>query len=217
MISFKGHIAIEGPIGVGKTTFAELLTDRFDARLVLEEVENNPFLADFYKDRRKYAFQTQIFFLMSRYAQQEQLAHADLFAHCTVSDYVFAKDKLFARLNLSEKEMGLYDKVISVLERNIKAPDLVIYLTASVNTLIQRIKKRGRHFEKGFDKDYLESLREIYGDFFFSYNDSPLLVIKTDNVDFSVDEDKLSYVIDKIVSGIDSTEYISFDSVLKDS
>jgi len=216
MMNFKGHIAIEGPIGVGKTTLAELLTNKLDGRLVLEEVENNPFLPDFYKNRQGFAFQTQIFFLMSRYAQQENIAHGDLFSQCIISDYVFAKDRLFAQLNLSEKEMALYDKIVSALEKNITPPDLIIYLTASVNTLMQRIKKRARDFEKGFDKNYLETLCDIYTNFFFNYSKSPLLIIKTDNVDFSQNNDKLSYVIDKILSKSGGTEYISFDSVLTD-
>jgi len=216
-MNIKGHIAIEGPIGVGKTTLAELLAKRLDARLVLENPESNPFLPDFYKNRERFAFQTQIFFLMSRYAQQQQFAHDDLFSQCTVSDYVFAKDSLFARLNLSNDELVLYEKVASHLKKNVANPAMVIYLTASVDTLIQRIKKRQRSFEKGLDKSYLEDLCEIYSNFFFNYNDSPLLVIKTDNVDFSVDGDKLSYIIEKMSQKKEGAEYISFDSVFTDS
>ncbi|UCC80701.1 MAG: deoxynucleoside kinase [Candidatus Zixiibacteriota bacterium] len=216
-MNIKGHIAVEGPIGVGKTTLAELLARKLDARLILENPESNPFLPDFYKNRERFAFQTQIFFLMSRYAQQQHFAHDDLFSQCTVSDYIFAKDALFARINLSDDELILYEKVASVLEKNVAIPDMVIYLTASVDTLLQRIKKRQRSFEKGIDKSYLEDLCEIYSDFFFSYNDRPLLVVKTDNVDFSADGEKLSYIIEKIAGKKEGTEYISFDSVLTDN
>ena len=216
-MNISGHIAIEGPIGVGKSTLAELLARKLNARLILENPESNPFLPDFYKDRRRFAFQTQIFFLMSRYAQQQHFAHEDLFTQCTLSDYIFAKDSLFARLNLSDNELVLYEKVASNLEKNVAIPDMVIYLTATVDTLIQRIRRRQRSFEKGFDKSYLEDLCEIYGNFFFNYNDAPLLVVKTDNVDFGIDGDKLSYIIEKISNKKEGTEYISFDSVLTDN
>lgn len=216
-MNIKGLIAIEGPIGVGKTTLAELLARKLDARLILENPESNPFLPDFYKNRERFAFQTQIFFLMSRYAQQQHFAHDDLFSQCTVSDYIFAKDALFARINLSDDEFVLYEKVASILEKNVAIPDMVIYLTASVDTLLERIWRRQRSFEKGIDKSYLEDLCEIYSDFFFNYNDRPLLVVKTDNVDFSADGEKLSYIIEKIASKKEGTEYISFDSVLTDN
>ena len=216
-MSIKGHIAIEGPIGVGKTTLAELLARKLDARLILENPESNPFLPDFYKNRKRFAFQTQIFFLMSRYAQQQHFAHDDLFSQCTLSDYIFAKDNLFARLNLSGDELILYEKVLSNLEKNVAIPDMVIYLTATVDTLIRRIRRRQRSFEKGFDKSYLNDLCEMYSDFFFNYNGAPLLVVKTDNVDFSADGEKLSYIIEKISNKKEGTEYISFDSVLTDN
>ena len=216
-MNFKGHIAVEGPIGVGKTTLATLLSERLDARLVLEQYEQNPFLNDFYKDRDRFAFQTQIFFLMSRFSQQQQLAHDDLFSQITLSDYMFAKDGLFARLNLSDNELFLYEKVASALEKTVAAPDLVIYLTASVDSLMQRIKGRQRSYEKNMDRSYIEQLCEIYSDFFFSYEDAPLLVVKTDNVDFSREGDKLSYIIQKIADKQDGAEYVSFDNIMTDS
>ena len=213
MPDFKGHIAIEGPIGVGKTTLARMLSERLEARLILENPENNPFLEDFYKDRRKHAFQTQIFFLMSRYAQQEQFVQDDLFASCAVSDYLFSKDELFARLNLSDDEYLLYERVAETLKKNIAVPDLVIYLSASVDTLAQRIKRRNRSYEKGIEKSYLKELCEIYSDYFFNYSDSPLLVVGTDNIDFAENLDELNYVIERIGKITDGTEFISFDNV----
>ncbi len=215
-MSYNGHIAVEGPIGVGKTTLAELLAERLNGKLIREPVDDNPYLADFYKNRERFAFQTQIFFLMNRYSRQEQFAYGDLFSACSISDYLFAKDRIFARINLTEKEFVLYDKVSSALERNAPPPDLAIYLTADVDFLMRRIKKRGRPYEKGIDRKYLETLIEAYSGYFFHYSDSPLLVIKADNVDFIRDSEKFSYLIDKIISKPSRTEYISFDSLAID-
>lgn len=211
-----GYIAIEGPIGAGKTTLAEMLSRHFNGRLILELAEENPFLPDFYKSRERYAFHTQIFFLMSRFRQQEEFTGYDLFSESVISDYLFAKDRVFARINLSERELALYDRVATVLEQNIVWPDLVIYLTASLETLLKRIKKRDRAFERSFDTGYLESLCESYSDYFFHYSHTPLLVVKTDNVDFSKNRDRFDYLIEKILSRPSGTEYISFDSIAFD-
>jgi deoxyguanosine kinase len=208
-----GYIAVEGPIGVGKTTLAELLTNHFKGRLILELAEDNPFLPDFYKSRARYAFHTQIFFLMSRFRQQEEFSTYDLFAETVVSDYLFAKDRIFARINLSDRELPLYDRVATVLEQNIVWPDLVIYLTASLDTLMERIGRRNRSFEKGFDKTYLKELCESYSNFFFYYTHTPLLVVKTDKFDFRRDNDKFLYLVEKIMSKPTGTEYISFDNL----
>jgi deoxyguanosine kinase len=204
-----GYIAIEGPIGVGKTTLAEELTNYFKGRLVLELAEDNPFLPDFYKSRDRFAFHTQLFFLMSRYRQQEEFSTYDLFNESVISDYLFAKDRIFASINLSDRELALYDRVATVLEQNIVWPDLVIYLTASMDVLLERIKRRNRIFEKGFDRAYLEQLCEAYSNFFFYYNRTPLLVIKTDDFDFRRDSDKFNYLVEKIMSKPTGTEYIS--------
>jgi deoxyadenosine/deoxycytidine kinase len=212
-VALGGYIAVEGPIGVGKTTLSELLADHFKGRLILELAEENPFLTDFYKNRARFAFHTQIFFLMSRFRQQEEFSTYDLFSETIISDYLFAKDRVFARINLSDRELALYDRVATVLEQNIVWPDLVIYLTSSIEVLLDRIKRRSRSFEKGFDKDYLEELCESYSDFFFYYNRTPLLVVKTDNFDFRQDKDKFNYLIEKIISKPIGTEYISFDSL----
>jgi len=208
-----GYIAVEGPIGVGKTTLAEQLATHLKGRQVLELAEENPFLTDFYKNRRRFAFHTQIFFLMSRFRQQEEFASYDLFTETIISDYLFAKDRIFARINLSDRELALYDRVASALEKSIVWPDLVVYLTATVDTLLERISKRGRSFERGFDRAYLEELCESYSDFFFHYNRTPLLVVKSDSSDFKRDNDRFSYLIQKIMSKPTGTEYISFDNI----
>jgi deoxyadenosine/deoxycytidine kinase len=212
----RGYIAIEGPIGVGKTTLAEILANRLGGRLVLELAEENPFLADFYKNRDRFAFHTQIFFLMSRFRQQEEFSSYDLFSQSVVSDYLFAKDRIFARINLSDREFALYDRIATALEQNVVWPDLVIYLTASLETLMRRIKRRDRSFERGFDREYLEALCETYADYFFHYERTPLLVVKTDNVDFSREPDRFEYLAEKILSKPRNTEYISFESLSLD-
>ncbi|HLL52211.1 MAG TPA: deoxynucleoside kinase [Myxococcaceae bacterium] len=178
------YIVVEGPIGVGKTSLTNILTERFNARRVLEVVEENPFLPLFYEDREKYSFQTQIFFLLSRFKQQQELFQQDLFSAVTVSDYLFAKDRVFACLNLSNQELALYDRVYDALNTRVVKPDLVIYLQARMDVLLARIKKRGREFERKFDVAYLEELVKAYNDFFFHYSETPLLVINTSDIDF---------------------------------
>ena len=211
-----GYIAVEGPIGVGKTTLSGILARRFNGRHIEELAEDNPFLPDFYKNRARYAFHTQVFFLMSRFKQQEEFTTYDLFSESVVSDYLFAKDRIFARINLSDRELTLYDRVATVLENQITWPDLVIYLTASIDVLMERIRKRSRVFEKGFDKNYLQQLCESYSNYFFYYNRTPLLVVKTDNFDFRLDTAKFDYLVDKIKSKPQGTEYISFDDLTTD-
>jgi len=210
-LSFNGYIAVEGPIGVGKTALAERIARHIGGKVVYELAEDNPFLPEFYRHPAGAAFQTQIFFLMSRYAQLRQLANRDLFSGAIVSDYLFAKDRIFAGINLSEQEFSLYNRVASALEAEIARPDLVVYLTAAVDSLAERIKKRGRNFEKGMDHRYLESICESYSDFFFHYDETPLLVVKTDGIDFARDGENFSYLLEKIMSRPKSAEYISFD------
>lgn len=212
-MSYSGYIAVEGPIGAGKTSLARLLADHFAGRLILETAEENPFLSDFYKNREKAAFQTQVFFLMSRYSQQQQIFNHDLFSKALISDYLFAKDRIFARINLSNRELSLYNRVASTLESNTIMPDLAIYITASVDTLQERIRGRGRAFERSFDRHYLEEVCDSYSEFFFHYNTTPLLVIKTDNTDFRKDTENFDYLANKILSRPGGTEYISFDSL----
>jgi deoxyadenosine/deoxycytidine kinase len=178
------YIVVEGVIGVGKTSLVNILAERFGGRKVLEVVEENPFLSNFYADREKFAFQTQLFFLLSRFRQQQDLFQQDLFRSLTVSDYLFAKDRIFATLNLSEDELALYERVFDALGPRVTKPDLVIYLQARLDVLQSRIKKRGRDFERRIDPAYLERLTRAYNDFFFHYGETPLLVVNTSDIDF---------------------------------
>ncbi len=177
------YIAIEGPIGAGKTTLAKILEERFGARLVTESVDENPFLASFYEDRRKYAFQTQLFFLLSRFQQQQELFQQDLFNQVTVSDYLFAKDRIFAALNLEANELALYEQVYALIGGRTVKPDLVVYLQARHDVLLTRIRRRGRAIERNLDPAYLETLSRAYNEFFFHYDEAPLLVVNTSDVD----------------------------------
>ncbi len=178
------YIVVEGVIGVGKTSLTKLLSTRTNGRLNLEVVEENPFLSSFYGDRATYAFQTQIFFLLSRFRQQQNLFQHDLFSSTLISDYLFAKDRIFANLNLSDDELALYNQLAGILEQRVIKPDLVIYLQARTEVLQQRIQWRGRAFEQDMDDGYLNALNGAYSYFFHHYKDAPLLVVNTDNLDF---------------------------------
>jgi deoxyguanosine kinase len=178
------YIAIEGPIGVGKSTLADMLAQHFHSRLILERYEENPFLQSFYDDRRRMAFQTQLFFLLSRYHQQQELINSDLFYESCVSDYLFAKDQIFAEVNLTRDELKLYEEVQSALDKTVPTPDVVIYLQGSVSLLQNNIKKRGRNFEKNLTREYLEQIVSAYNDFFFHYRDTRLVVASCDDFDF---------------------------------
>lgn len=186
------YIAVEGPIGVGKTTLVQRLAEQFSAKAVIEIVEENPFLPDFYREPAKYAFQTQLFFLLSRYRQQQDLWQPDLFHRYILSDYIFSKDRLFAALTLTDNEMLLYDQVFQILDTRVLKPDLVVYLQARKDVLLERIKRRARSFEKNFDGSYLKRLCAAYNDYFFHYADTPLLVVDTSDIDVvTSDEDFL--------------------------
>jgi len=178
------YIAVEGVIGVGKTTLAKMLSERLGARVVLEKFEENPFLEKFYRDPEHYAFQTQIFFLLSRYRQQQELFQADLFQKIVISDYMFEKDKIFAYLNLQDDELRLYETLVSQLEKNIPTPDLVIYLQSSVERLMANIRKRARAIEEPITEDYIRNLNEAYNYFFFRYKAAPLLIVNATQLDF---------------------------------
>ena len=203
------YVAIEGVIGVGKTSLARLLAERFRARLVLEEPEANPFLADFYKDPRRYAFQTQMFFLISRYKDLRDRVHPDLFHEGIVADYLFQKDRIFANLNLSDRELMLYDAIAPHLESEVPAPDLVVYLQASPERIVERIQQRGRTYEKLMDPKYTATLAEAYNYFFFHFRDAPLLVVNTDEMNFVDRTNDLEDLIARIVSHKEGVAYVN--------
>jgi deoxyadenosine/deoxycytidine kinase len=203
------YIAIEGPIGVGKSSLARLLSKELGARLVVEEFEENPFLPEFYVDPERYAFQTQLFFLLQRYRQQQDLRQVDMFQKLLVTDYMFVKDRLFASLNLNEKEMQLYDTVANLLERNVINPDLVIYLQADTDTLMKNIAKRGREMEKNITYEYIDALNQVYTEFFFRYQDTPLVIINTNDIDFVHNKNDLEEVISYIRQPVSGTKFFN--------
>jgi len=192
-------IAIEGVIGSGKTTLAQGLANKFHAGLVLEEFEDNPFLARFYSNPRQYAFHTQIYFLLSRYRQQRKIAQMDLFHSRIVSDYLFAKDRIFAEVNLTEDEFSLYDKIYSLVKQEIPHPDVVVYLQAPADFLYKRIKKRDRSYERNIEYEYIERLCEAYNSFFIHYNTSSLLVVNITGFDFLSNSSDLDLIYQEIV------------------
>ncbi len=192
------YIVIEGPIGVGKTSLARLLAKEFTARCILEKPEENPFLSHFYRDRKKYAFQAQVFFLLTRFKQQQEIAQIDLFNQVTISDYLFDKDRLFALLNLDGNEFALYEKIFQLLGGRIPTPDLVIFLQAKPEVLLQRIKSRNNDYEKEIELDYLRKLTDAYNYYFFHYDRSPLLVVNTSEIDFVKRKDDLDQLLREI-------------------
>lgn len=201
------YIVTEGPIGVGKTSLTTLIADALGARLMLEQAEENPFLSDFYRDTARYRFQTQMFFLLNRYHQQEQMLQPDLFTRITISDYLFAKDRIFAYLTLNDHELALYEQIYKMLEPKIVRPDLVIFLQADTDTLLKRIRQRGRSFEKEMNPDYIASVNEAYNHYFFHYSETPLLVINTSDIDFVHKREDLDDLLKQILSMKQGTQY----------
>lgn len=191
-------IAIEGVIGAGKTSLAKLFAERCNARLVLEQFEENPFLPKFYEDRDRYAFQTQLAFLASRFKQQQKMTSQELFDNFVISDYIFEKDRIFARLNLDDDELSLYDSIFGIMTGISAQPDLVIYLQNSVERLMHNIVTRGRDYEKHITEEYLRELSDSYNQFFYRYNKSPLITINASEIDFVHNPDHLLYLEEQI-------------------
>jgi len=201
------YLAIEGAIGVGKTTLARLLGRELGTELLLEVFEENPFLSDFYADRDRYAFQTQIFFLLSRYRQQHQVIQQTLAESSLISDYTFAKDRLFAELNLANDELAMYRRVHAILAEKITIPDLVIYLQASTDDLMERIALRDRSYERGMSRDYIDGLRAAYERFFARYTDAPVLTMDTGSLNYVRDPEALAYVVGRVRSALAEGDY----------
>jgi deoxyguanosine kinase len=192
------YIAIEGVIGAGKTSLAKLLGERLNGQVVLEESEKNPYLPDFYRDPQRFGFQTQLFFLITRYRQLLDLPQTDLFHKYLIADYIFAKDKIFAFLNLERRDLILYERVAVLMEKELPKPDLVLYLQSNTERLMNNIRKRKQPYEKNISLDYLKRLNEAYNDFFFRYSETPLLVINTSEIDFVNNVEDLNDLIHQI-------------------
>jgi deoxyadenosine/deoxycytidine kinase len=203
----RGYIAVEGPIGVGKTTLAQLLGRELNARVMFEDADNNPFLPRFYQDPDKYAFPAQLYFLLTRYNQQRELAQRDLFTEATVSDYLFAKDRIFASLTLSEDEFKLYESVYRLLDAQMAKPDLVVYVRARIEVLAERLRKRNRDFERYVSYEYLDRVSAAFRDFFFYYDEAPLLVVDTSDIDFVANPEDLADLIREIDGAGAGTQY----------
>ncbi|MFH1465660.1 MAG: deoxynucleoside kinase [Pseudomonadota bacterium] len=192
------YIVVEGPIGVGKTTLVHRLAEHARARLVLEIFEENPFLADFYQDRGKYAFQTELFFLLSRFRQQQSLGQQNLFTEVTISDYLFQKSLIFAGLTLEDAEWQLYHDTFEALAPRVVAPDVVVMLDAPLEVLLARIEKRGRSYEKNFDPEYLGNLVQRYRREFGIWSKAPVLTVRSAEVDFSRDDEAVEWLAREI-------------------
>jgi len=171
-------------LGVGKTSLALMLSEKMGGQALLEDVEENPFLVNFYQNPKKYAFQTQVFFLLRRYNLTAELAQIDLFSRVTVSDFLFDKDRIFARVNLEDDEYWLYEQLFQILRKRIMPPDLVIFLQAKTDVLVERIRRRNKKYERAISPKYLDRINQAFNEFFFHYSDSPLLVVNASEIDF---------------------------------
>jgi deoxyguanosine kinase len=194
------YLVVEGPVGVGKTYLAGRLAGRLEGRAVLEETGENPFLPLFYKDRRKYGFQAQVSFLLARYARQTSLVQPDLFSRYLISDFLFGKGAIFARVSLFGEELSLYERLAEQLTTATPAPDLVVYLQASTGVLLDRINRFGRKFERDMDRSWLEDLVDSYNQWFLRDRQYPVLVVNTDHVDFSRDESSFDKLVEAVLS-----------------
>ena len=203
------YIAVEGPIGVGTTSLTAMLAKEFGAAELYEKVDENPFLAKFYQDRKKHALSTQLFFLVSRYQQLGEANHANLFQKNVVADYMLEKDIIFAELNLNSDEYEIYNEIYSHLSVKVAHPDLVIFLTAQTDRLIERVRKRGRDFESGISEKYIEEVNEAYHEFFFRYDKGPMLQVNTNEIDFVENKEDFQKLFDKISSPIKGKEFFN--------
>lgn len=201
------YIAIEGATGVGKTRLARMLGARLNARLVLEEAEDNPFLPLFYEDSERYRFQAQVFFMLSRYRQQQELHQMDLFQSMVVGNYLFARDRIYAHAILNDTELSLYERLAEILHPEAPRPDLVIYLQDSVENLMRRIRKRGRGYERVITESYLSRLVEAYTHFFFHYTETPLLVVNLSQIDFAERPEDFEGLLQQVISPPAGTRY----------
>ena len=200
------HLAVDGPIGVGKTTLVEMLTRRFEGVKILEDAQN-PFLDDFYQDRPGAAFQTELYVLLSRYKQQQEIGQRDLFDRLLVSDYTFWKNRIFAYLNLSDDELMLFDKLYALLEPQIAVPEVVLYLVADVDTCMERIRRRARNVEKTISQDYLAELIDAYNHYYHYYDRSPLLVVDTRHLNVPQRPEDFDELLNRLSKPIKGTEY----------
>ena len=197
-ISSKKYIVVEGPIGVGKTTLARRIAASLGGALFLEQPADNPFLERFYRNPEQYALQTQLFFLFQRVKQLKDLRQGDLFTPIRVADFMLDKDPLFARITLDEDELYLYEQVYQQLATEVPSPDLVIYLQAPIDVLVARIRRRGVMYERNMERLYLEELSEAYTRYFLSYNQSPLLMVNAENLNFLDNDDHFAILLDEI-------------------
>jgi deoxyadenosine/deoxycytidine kinase len=201
------YIVIEGPLGVGKTTLAMMLAERLTGQTLMEDVEENPFLLKFYQDPKKYAFQAQIFFLLRRYRMAVEIGQIDLFKRITISDYLFDKDRIFARANLEDDEFWLYEQLFQILKKRIVPPDLVIFLQANTEILMERIRRRNRKYEKSINFKYLEKINRAFNEFFFHYAECPLLVVNASEIDFVHVKEDFEDLVDQIRKMKSGTQY----------
>jgi deoxyguanosine kinase len=207
MMQGKQFVVVEGVIGAGKTALAEFLGRAWNARLLLEDLGRNPYLEEFYRDRPRYAFQTQITFLLARYQDQQDLLQRDIFSPRIVSDYLFQKDRIFANVNLNDKELRLYDALFPLLERDVPTPDVVVYLQASTQRLLRRIETRGRSFERDMSREYISALNEAYNYFFFHYDAAPVLVVDSNNLDLESRPEQGQDLLERIEQHTGGTFY----------
>lgn len=209
MIKGGYYIGVEGSIGVGKTSLTKKLAEHFHSEPVLEPVDENPFITEFYEDRTRNGFHTQIFFLLTRYRQLQALTQRDLFRRVVVCDYIFEKDRVFASLNLTPDELTLYTEIYRMLEKKVPVPDLVLYLQAGTKRLLSRIRHRGRPYEQDIEEEYLSQVNETFDRFIFNYSQSPVLIVNADEVNFETDQEAFRQLVEKLKTGIRGKEFFN--------